>query len=71
MVSELEANGFVRDLELKAQRKRRDVHPSISATLLVLDGKPHILGVIRDITDRIRAKRSAKSWSASSNKARS
>jgi two-component system cell cycle sensor histidine kinase/response regulator CckA len=56
MVSELEANGFVRDLELKARRKGGETFTlSISVTPLVLDGKPHMLGVIRDITDRIRA----------------
>jgi two-component system cell cycle sensor histidine kinase/response regulator CckA len=56
MVSALKAQGFVRDLELKGRKKGGEtVVTSLSASILVVDGKPHILGVIRDITERQRA----------------
>ncbi len=56
MVSELKTKGFVKDLELKARKKCGEIITiSISISTLALYGKDHILGIIRDITERKQA----------------
>ena len=56
MVAKLKTNGYVRDLELKGRKKDGDIISiTISVSILVLNDKKHILGIIRDITERKRA----------------
>ena len=53
MISEIKTNGFVKDLELKGRKKNGEyITISISIRILMLENKQHLLGVIRDITER-------------------
>jgi PAS domain S-box-containing protein/putative nucleotidyltransferase with HDIG domain len=53
MVSELKGKGFVKDLEMKGRKKGGGVITvSISMSKVLMGDQLHILGVIRDITDR-------------------
>ena len=53
MVSELKEKGSVKELEFKGVRKGGEIITvSLSVSLLTLENKLHILGVIRDITIR-------------------
>jgi len=52
----LEEHGSFRDLELRGRRKNGDIfHAALSASALQIGGVAHILGVVRDITERKRA----------------
>jgi PAS domain S-box-containing protein len=53
IVSELKAKGFVKDLELKANKKdKKIITVSFSASKVLINNQMFILGVIRDITKR-------------------
>jgi PAS domain S-box-containing protein len=55
VVSELNAKGYVRNMELRARRKGGEIFPLLmSINILSLGGEPHILGVLRDITEQRR-----------------
>jgi PAS domain S-box-containing protein len=59
MVREVEANGYIRDMEARFQSKNgKIVFGLISASLIDLEGVPHILTVVRDITVRKKAEES-------------
>jgi PAS domain S-box-containing protein len=56
MVKELEANGEIRNFEAKFLSKDGSiVFGLLSASLINLDGVPHILNVVRDVTIRKKA----------------
>ena len=56
IVAELQAKGFVRDLELKARKKGgQTITISLSARKVVNSNQLFLLGVIRDISERKRA----------------
>ena len=56
MVKELEANGEIRNFEAKFLSKDGSiVFGLLSASLIYLDGVPHILTVVRDVTIRKKA----------------
>jgi len=56
MNEQLRAEGHLRDLEIRYQRKNGDRRVALaSAELIEIEGKPCTLGVIADITDRKRA----------------
>jgi PAS domain S-box-containing protein len=53
MISELKLKGFVRDMELMGRKKSGElITISISINQMMLENQPHIIGVIRDITER-------------------
>jgi len=59
MVREVETKGYIKDFETRFQSKNGDiVYGLMSASLLVLEGVPHILTVVRDITVRKKAEES-------------
>lgn len=56
IVSELVEKGWIRNFETRGRKKNGEIFTgSLSISMLQLDGRPYILGVIRDITDRKRA----------------
>jgi PAS domain S-box-containing protein len=58
-VRELETRGYIRNFETRFQSKKGDiVYGLVSASLLDLEGVPHILTVVRDITVRKKAEES-------------
>ena len=65
LVSQLKARGSVRDMELTGRKKSGElITISVSVSILTLNGKQHILGIIRDITARKQAEQAlAKSES--------
>ncbi len=53
MVSELKEKGFIKDLELKGNKKGGEIITiSISISTVLINKQWHILGTIRDITER-------------------
>jgi len=61
MLAELEANGRVTDLELWGVRKSGErILVSISISVLRMGDVPHTFGVVRDITERERARAEQK-----------
>ena len=60
-VSKLKTKGRVRDWELKARKKNGEIITvSLSITTIQLEHEPHILGVVRDITERKLAEETLK-----------
>jgi PAS domain S-box-containing protein len=56
VVSELKAHGRIKDFEVKGRKKSgQTMTCSLSASAIQVGDKPHLLGVIRDITERKRA----------------
>ena len=56
IVSELQANGHIQDLELQERKSNGQIITcSLSASLIHINEKPYILSAIRDITDRKQA----------------
>lgn len=52
-ISEVKARGQIRDFEARGRKKNGNtIEASLSATLLQIDNEPHVLAVIRDITER-------------------
>jgi PAS domain S-box-containing protein len=61
MVSEVKSKGYVRNMEIRARRKRGEIFPLlISVNLLRESGEQLILGVLRDITEGKRAEEALK-----------
>jgi PAS domain S-box-containing protein len=61
MLSELKANGFVKNMELEAQKKNGEIITILlSINKILSNNKQYILGIIRDITDRKRAEESLR-----------
>ncbi len=61
MVSAIKSKGYIRDMELQGRKKGgKKITVSISIGLLTINHKPHILGIIRDITERKRAESALK-----------
>jgi PAS domain S-box-containing protein len=59
MVSEIKAQGYARNLELRGKRKSREpITILLSANILAGGGEPIILGVVRDISEQKRAQES-------------
>lgn len=55
VLAELKAKGRITDFEALGRRKGgQEFHASFSFTQFVLDGRPHIVSTIRDITERKR-----------------
>jgi PAS domain S-box-containing protein len=55
VVSEVNAKGYVKNMELQARRKGGEIFTVLmSINILSLGGEPHILGVLRDITEQRR-----------------
>ncbi|HEX7556059.1 MAG TPA: PAS domain S-box protein, partial [Leptolinea sp.] len=55
LFSELGAKGYIKDLEIKAKKKNGEIITiSLSINLVLINNQKHILGVIRDITERKR-----------------
>lgn len=53
LINLLKKERRIKDYEIKGRRKNGDIITvSISMSLIELDGKPHILGVMRDISER-------------------
>lgn len=53
VVSRLQENGSVRGLELNFRNKNGDVHPCLfSAEIVQMNSEPHLLAVVKDISDR-------------------
>lgn len=56
LVAGLQANGFVENLEAKFCAKSGELKVGLlSATVIELNGEPHILSIVRDITERKQA----------------
>ena len=55
IVEELQATGEVRDYEARFITKKGEIYGLMSASIIELDGVPHILNITRDITERKRA----------------
>ena len=61
MLSELEANGPIKDLELKGRKKSGDlITISLSVSKMLIKDQQYILGVIRDITENKRKEEEKK-----------
>jgi PAS domain S-box-containing protein/putative nucleotidyltransferase with HDIG domain len=58
LINELKANGLVRNLEVKGMKKNGEIIIcSISTSIMQLNGKPHMVGLVRDITERKQAEK--------------
>lgn len=58
LVAGLQANGFVENLEAKFRAKGGEIKDGLmSATAIELNGEPHILSIVRDITERKQAEK--------------
>ena len=55
IVEGLQANGEVRNYEARFLTKSKEICGLMSASIIELNGVPHILNITRDITDRKRA----------------
>jgi len=56
LVSQLKESGQVKDFQTPGQKKNGEIVPiSLSFSIIQLNGKPHIYGVLRDITEHKRA----------------
>ena len=56
MLSELKANGFVKNMELEAQKKNGEIITILlSVNKILLNNQQYILGIIRDITTRTQS----------------
>ncbi len=56
-IAQLRVTGVIRDFEAPARRKTGEIFPvSVSAESLELDGKPCVLTITRDITERERVR---------------
>ena len=57
-VADLDRDGSVRDARLEYRTKQGEVRTGLfSADIIEVDGSPHLLTVMNDITDRLRAER--------------
>jgi PAS domain S-box-containing protein len=56
LVAGLRENGIVENLEARFRAKNGDLkYGLVAATLIEIDRRPHLLGIVRDITDRKQA----------------
>jgi len=60
IVEELLAKGEVRDYEVRFITKKGEIDGLMFASIIELDGVPHILNITRDITERKKAERALR-----------
>jgi PAS domain S-box-containing protein len=59
-INEFRTKGEVRDFEAQLLTRRGEIYGQLSASIFELKGVPHVLGIMRDITERKQAEEAMK-----------
>ncbi|MGB8213253.1 MAG: PAS domain S-box protein [Anaerolineales bacterium] len=64
LVAELKSTGWVKEREMESRKKNgQEITVAVSASLIQIENQPHVLGMMRDITEHKRAEEQLKEYS--------